>query len=130
MKDVFNSVSEFLFQAPLKWSKQKSDATLTKIVEKVQSQTGWTWNEALFAVFIRDFIGPGIEKGLATIPSGLKDTLRIYITKGDDLRFASFPYHSPSLVLGDIVPYPPMDGPGGGYNDGYPSGDYDLGEPG
>ena len=52
MKDVFNSVSEFLFQAPLKWSKQKSDATLTKIVEKVQSQTGWTWNEALFAVFI------------------------------------------------------------------------------
>jgi len=131
MKDAFSSVSEFLFQSPLKWSKKKSDETLTKIIKKVQSQTDWTWNEALFAIFVRDFIYPGIEKGLAVTPSGLEDTLRLYITIGDDLRFASFPYHSPSLVLGEVISYPPTDGTiGDGYNDGYPPGDYDLGGPG
>jgi len=131
MKDVFGAVSEFLFQSPLKWSKKKSDETLTKIVKKVQRQTGWTWNDAMFAIFVRDFIRPGIEKGLAATPSGLEDTLRLYVTIGDDLRFASFPYHSPSLALGDVVPYPPAGGADGdGYTDGYPSGDYDLGDPG
>jgi hypothetical protein len=124
MRDSFSFLSELLFEIPNSWTKEESEEVLTAIISRIMKKSGWTYEEALISLLIRDFLEPLILQVNKQQPEALDETVRLFVSKEGVPRWAMVPYHSPSLELGSCITpndddFPQM--PGG--EDDYVEGD-------
>ena len=103
MRDSFSFLSELLFQIPHGWTEEESDEVLTQVVARIMKKSGWTYEETLMSLLIRDFLEPMIVQVNNQRPEALDETIRLFVSKEGRCRWAIVPYHSPSLTLGDLI---------------------------
>lgn len=117
MRECFSFIREVKFQFGMNLPEELAEEVLSGIVVRIMKETNWTFEQVLLSILMRDIIGPTIIEPLSKSNDSLQDTIRLYYTSGNVCRWAIIPYHSPSVVIGDLI------GPG---DDGFPEDQIDL----
>lgn len=103
MRDCFSFISEVNFETKLGLQKEIAEEVLKKIVGRIMSETGWTFEQVLLSILVRDVLVPFFVDPSAHNFNDIQNTLRFYYTVGDSCRWAAIPYHSPSIDIGELV---------------------------
>mgnify|MGYP005846412017 CR=1 FL=1 len=103
MRDCFSFIRELKFEMDMGFPKEQAEEALTCIVGRIMKETGWSFEQVLLAILMRDVILPTVVSSSARSFENMHDTIRLYYSSGESCRWAIVPYHSPSLDIGKLV---------------------------
>lgn len=103
MRECFPFIREIKFEFGVGLPSDVAEEVLTGIIGRIMKETGWTFEEVLLSILMRDILKSVVVDAISKDGKSIQDTMRLYYTSENICRWAVVSYHSPSLNFGKLI---------------------------